>query len=76
MNIEQDIYDFLFRGIDELKEIAAVYTDKKIESSRNKKNFAMNVSLEDDYLNINFEIEDMTPEEMEDLYHSYRIKKQ
>ncbi len=76
MNIEQDIYDFLFHGIDELKEIAAVYTDKKIESSRNKKNFSMNVSLEDDYLNINFEIEDMTPEEMEELYHSYRIKKQ
>ena len=64
MNIEQDIYDFLFHGIDELKEIAAVYTDKKIEASRNKKNFSMNVSLEDDYLNINFEIEDMTIEWM------------
>jgi SNF2 family DNA or RNA helicase len=76
MNIEQDIYDFLFKGIDELKEIATVYTDKKIDFSRSRKNFSMNVSLEDDYLNINFEMEDMTPEEMEELYHSYRIKKQ
>ena len=76
MNIEQDIYDFLFKGIEELKEIASVYTDKRTDISRNKKNVFMNVSLEDDYLNINFEMEDMTPKEMEELYHSYRIRKQ
>lgn len=75
MNLEQDIYNFLFKDLEELRVLAAVYIDKKTENSKNNTKFSMMANLEESYLNISFEMENMTASEMEDLYYSYRIKK-
>ena len=76
MNIENEIYDFLFQDLTELQEISSVFLDKKVKSTRNNKKLNMNVQLEESLLSIDFQMENMTPLEMEELYHNYRLKKQ
>ena len=76
MNIENEIYDFLFHDLQKLQEIASVYLDKKVKNTKNNKKLNMNVHLKENLLSIDFQMENMTAGEMEELYHNFRLKKQ
>ena len=71
------IYSLISEGLDELQTYGTVHTTNSFDSIHIKRNysFSMNISIENNLLNLDLTSTDFSPKELIDIMNSYRSKK-